>query len=96
MKIPETLRTEKVQHIFQTALVIVLLIILPMLGQHMGKYGGGIAMLVASVFGLLAYFFLYGERLCSRGNLKVTMAVVVLSCSLGAAAPVTVWLIRSH
>ena len=96
MKILETLRTEKVQHVFETTLIIVLLLILPMLGQPMGKYGGGIAMLAASVIGLLSYIFLYGERMHNRGQLKVTMIVVGLSCFLGAASTIAIWLTASH
>ena len=65
MKIIEALKTDKARHVFEAALVIVLLIILPMLGRHMGKYGGGVAMLVASVIGLIAVTFFSTESACA-------------------------------
>jgi O-antigen/teichoic acid export membrane protein len=96
MKILQTVRTEKFQHIFEASLVVVLLLILPMLGPHMGKHGGGAAMAIGSVIGLIAYFLLYGERLRNRGQMKSVMLVVSLSVILGAGAAVAVWLIRGH
>ena len=96
MKILETLKTNAAQHLFETAVVVVLLLVLPILGPHMGKYGGGIAMVAASLIGLIAYFLLYGERLRSRGQLKTAVLLVALSCVLGAAVTVALWLMRSH
>jgi hypothetical protein len=93
MKILESLRTEKAQHIFEATLIIVLLLILPMLGGHMGKYGGGIAMLAASVIGLIAYSTLYGERLRSRWQWTTT---IVVGASLGVAFAAALWFIRKH
>ena len=52
MKIPETLKTDRAQHIFETTLVVVLLLLLPSIS--FGKYGEGIAMVAVSVIGLIA------------------------------------------
>ena len=88
MKTLETLKTEKVQRIFESTLVIVLLLVLPPLGGHMGKYGGGAAMLVGAVIGLVAYYVLYGKRLCNRGQVKMVVLVVVGSFLVGTAAAI--------
>jgi hypothetical protein len=87
MKIPQTLKTATAQHSFEASLVIILLLIL-------GRNGAAIAMMVGSVIGLIAYLGLYGERLCSRGQLKRVALVVALSFVLGTAAAAALWLIR--
>ena len=93
MRILEPLKTEKARHIFEATLVIVLLLILPMLGGHMGKYGAGIAMLIGSVIGFIAYSILYGERLRGRWQWTTTFVVGV---SLGVAFAAALWFIRKH
>ena len=88
MKIPEALKTEKAEMAFSAAFVFIVLIILPML--PLGKYGGGIAMVAASILGLIAYLVLFGERLRSRGGLKIiTVAVIVGAIAVGVALLLT-------
>jgi len=79
---------------FLTALVVVVLLILPMWGEGRGKHAGGIAMMAASVIGLIAYFVLFGKRLCSRGQLKILAVTAVLAAVLGAA--IAIWRTRGH
>jgi len=86
------MKTDTAQHIFEAALVVVLLLILPQLRGT----SGAIAMLVGSVIGLVAYLGLYRERLCSRGQLKRVALVVALSFVTGTAAAAAIWLIRLH
>jgi peptidoglycan biosynthesis protein MviN/MurJ (putative lipid II flippase) len=77
MKLPETLKSETAQHAFEATFIVVVLIILPMLGDSMGKYGGGIAMLAAALAGLIVYCFLYWQRLRNRGLLKTGAIAMV-------------------
>lgn len=70
---------------FLTALVVIELIILPMLGDRLGKYGGGIAMFVGAALGLVAYLLLFGQRLRNRGQTKLFFLIVGLSAFIGAA-----------
>jgi hypothetical protein len=90
MKVPQSLKTNTAQHTFEAALVIVLLLILPQLGKN----SGAIAMVVASVIGLLAYLGLYGDRLRSRRQLKTVALAVALGFALGTAGATALWLIR--
>lgn len=78
MKVHPLLKTERAQNAFTAVLVILILIVLPAL--PLGKHGGGIAMLVASVIGLVLYFALFGQRLRSRHQLML----VALAAGLGA------------
>jgi hypothetical protein len=71
MKLPETLKSETAQHAFEATFIVVVLMILPMLGDWMGKYGGGIAMLAAALAGLIVYCLLYWQRLRNHGLLKM-------------------------
>ena len=74
---------ERAQHTFESVLIVLLLLILPCL--PLGKYGGGIAMLVVSVAGLLAHFVLYGERLRSRSQVKTVAPALAVSASVATA-----------
>jgi hypothetical protein len=71
MKLHERLKSETAQQAFEATFIVVVLIILPMLGDWMGKYGGGIAMLVTALAGLIVYCLLYWGRLRDRGLLKL-------------------------
>lgn len=86
MRLPKTLRTERSQHIFEAAWIVVLLLILPAL--PLGKYGGGVAMLAASVVGLVVYWVLYGERLRGRGQLKWMGLALVIGALVSLALAV--------
>ncbi len=86
MKVCEILKTKKAEETFSAALVVVLLLILPMCGA--------VAMLVGSAIGLLAYAFLFRERLRSRGWLKAVVIPVAAAAALAAAFAVA--LSRGH
>jgi hypothetical protein len=96
MKTNETQKMKPDEAGFLATLVVVLLLVLPMLGGQMGKYGGGIAMVVVSLIGSIAYFLLYRDRLRSRGQLKTAALVVTISCALGTAVAIALRLIRGH
>ena len=87
MKIPESLKTETARHAFETTYIIVLLLIVPSL--PLGKFGGGIAMLAFSVFGLVLYSLAYRERLRDRRLLKTA----VITALIGAAVAVAISLL---
>jgi hypothetical protein len=93
MKTNETQKMKPDEAAFGATLVVVLLLVVPMLGEHQGKYGGGIAMVTVSVIGLIAYFFLFGERLRNRGQLTMVKLVLAASFALGAAVAAALWLI---
>jgi len=80
MKISETLKTKKAEETFSATLIVVLLLILPM--------WGAVAMLVGSAIGLVAYVFLFRERLRSRGWLKAAVIPIVVAAVLAAAIAV--------
>jgi hypothetical protein len=84
MKISERLKTKRAEETF-SALVLVLLIILWMLGA--------VAMLVGSAIGLVAYVVLFRERLRARGWLKVIIPITAAAL-FGAA--IAVALSRGH
>jgi hypothetical protein len=86
MKMSEALKTKKVEETFSAALLVVVLIILPM--------WGGVAMLVGSAIGLVAYTLLFRERLRSRGWLKAVVIPVTVAAVLGAV--IAVALSRGH
>ncbi len=90
MKLPDTLKTQTAQRVFETVFILVVLLLLPSL--RWGKYGGGIAMLVASAGGLIAYLTIYGERL-RRGR---QLAVLALSMATGAIIAVSLALLSTH
>lgn len=64
---------------FSSALVVILLIIIPAL--PLGKYGGGIAMVAFSVISLIAYFAAFGKRIQNRGQMR-TMAIAAVACAI--------------
>jgi hypothetical protein len=68
---------------FPTFFVVFEFFIVPSL--QTGKYGGGITMLATSLVGLLAYCVLFGERLCSRGQSKLTVVILTVSAFIAAA-----------
>ena len=78
MKTPEAYKTKKAEETFAAALVAVLLLIIPSL--HLGKFGGGAAILAVSVIGLMAYGFLFREHLRSR------LKSVAIAAAIGAVA----------
>jgi len=84
------MRTNEIQKMrpdeagFLTALVVIEMIILPLLGDHLGKYGGGVAMFAGAVIGLAAYLALFGRRLRSRGQMKLFALVVGIAALSGA------------
>jgi hypothetical protein len=80
MKISETLKTKNAEKTFSGAIVVVLLLILPM--------WGGVAMLVGSAIGLVAYTVLFRERLRSRGWLKAVVIPATVAAALAAAIAV--------
>ena len=86
MKISETLKTKKAEEAFSAALVVAILIILPM--------WGGVAMLVGSAIGLVAYTFLFRERLRSRGWLKTAAIPATAAAVVGAV--IAIVLRRGH
>ena len=85
MKISEILKTKQAEEAFSATLVLVVLLILPM--------WGGVAMLVGSAIGLVAYAVLFAERLRSRGWVK-TLVPVAVAAALGAA--IALALSRGH
>jgi drug/metabolite transporter (DMT)-like permease len=87
MKIPEAPRTKKAEGTFSALFVIFLLLILPYL--PLGKYGGGIALVVVSLIGLLAYVILFRERHDWR-------RIIVAACLAGVVGAAVVMLNRGH
>ena len=85
MKISEILKTKQAEEAFSATVVLVVLLILPM--------WGGVAMLVGSAVGLVAYAVLFRERLRSRGWVK-TVVPVAVAVALGAA--IALALSRGH
>ena len=76
MKISKILKTKQAEEAISAALVLVVLLILPI--------WGGVAMLVGSAVGLVAYAVLFTERLRGRGWVK-TVVPVAVAAALGAA-----------
>lgn len=93
------MRTNEIQRMkpdetgFLAALVVIELIILPMLGENLGKYGGGVAMLGGGVIGLAAYLLLFGRRLRARGQVKLFALVVAIAAVVGAAVALSLALL---
>ena len=81
---------------FMTALVVIELFILPLIGDHLGKYGGGVAMAAVAVIGIIAYLLLFGERLRTRGQTKSLRAVFAASFAVSLVLVLAYWLFRSH
>ncbi len=81
---------------FLATVIAIELFILPMLGDHLGKYGGGVAMLVTAIIGVILYLLLFGDRLRSRGQMKLFAAVFFGSCALSAMLALAFWLVRTH
>lgn len=79
---------------FLAVLIVLELLILPSL--PLGKYGGGIAMVVVGVIGLPAYFLLFKERLRGRGQLKSAALLMAVSMAVGAAAAFALSLFHWH
>lgn len=78
MKVHPALRTERAHNLFSAGFIILILIVLPAL--PLGKRGGGIAMIVASIVGLVLYLALFSQRLRDRRQ----WMIVALAASLGA------------
>jgi hypothetical protein len=76
MRISDSLKTKKAEEAFSAALVVIVLLILPALG--------GVAMLIGSAIGLVAYAALYGRRHYERGGFRAIFPVL-LALVLGAA-----------
>jgi hypothetical protein len=68
---------------FLALLAVLELFIVPLL--PLGKYGGEITMIAIAVIGLPAYWVMFGERLRSRGELKLAVVVFTASVFVGAA-----------
>ena len=64
---------------FMTALVVIELFILPLIGDHLGKYSGGVAMAGVAVIGIIAYLVFFGERLRNRGQTRLFIGVLAAS-----------------
>jgi len=94
MKTNEPQKMKMDEAMFATTLVIVLLLIIPSL--PLGKYGGGIAMLVASIIGLIGYLVAFGERLRGRGQLKTFAVITAASFASSTAIAFALVLIREH
>ena len=91
MKTNETPKIKTDETGFLASLVVLELLILPAL--PLGKYGGGIAMLVCAVVGLGAYGLCFKERLRARGQLRSILVFAALSFVIGTAtAGAVVWL----
>lgn len=95
MNTNETQRMRPDEAGFLATLAAVELLVLPMLGGYLGKYGGGVAMLVTAVI-VIAYLLLFGERLRSRGQTKPFVTVLAVSCAFSAFLALAYWVIRSH
>jgi len=89
---PQKMKTDEA--IFTATLVVVLFLIIPSL--PLGKYGGGIAMFIVSVIGLIAYLVAFGQRLRGRGQLKTSAIVIASSFAVSAAIAVALVLMRGH
>ncbi len=91
MKIAENLKSETAQQAFETTFIVTTLIILPMLGDLLGKYGGGAAMVAVALAGLIVYCVLYWQRLRNRGLLKIA----AIAAAGGAAIAIAVALLKT-
>ena len=94
MKTNEPQKMKMDEAMFAATLVIVLFLIIPSL--PLGKYGGGIAMLVASIIGLIAYFAAFGQRRRGRGQLKTCAVVTASSFVVSAGIAIVLVLMRGH
>ncbi len=83
MKTNEPLKMQADESAFLTTLVILVLLVFPSL--PLGKYSGGLAMALVSVFGMITYCILFYERLRSRGQLKKAAITFGVSAALAAA-----------
>jgi hypothetical protein len=87
MKKTETRRTEQYAWAFLTIFAVIEFIVLPSL--PLGKYGGGIAMMVGSVIGLVVYpilfTILFKQRLRGAGFVAALAIVVGVVCTAMAA-----------
>lgn len=92
MKTNETPKMKADETAFSATFVILLLIILPSL--PLGKYGGGIAMLVAAVVGPAAYVLLFRQRLRARGQLKSFTTLAAAGFVIGVAIAAALVLLR--
>lgn len=86
--IKDALKTKEAEGLFAATFVILLLLIIPSL--PLGKYAGGIAMVMTAILGLTIYFILFWERFHNRRLVKLTL----ISFALGAAF--ALWLARGH
>jgi hypothetical protein len=83
MTMRETLETKQAEKAFSATLVGILLLILPM--------WGGMAMLVGSAVGLVAYAVLFRDRLRSRGWLKIVVPMTAAAVTGAAIAIALSW-----
>jgi hypothetical protein len=81
---------------FLFILVLGLLIIIPMLGDYLGKYGGGIAMLAGSILGLMTYLIAFRNRLRGRGQLQAMAILAATSFVVSAVGAAAFLLVRTH
>ena len=82
----EILKSKKAEETFSAALVVVLFLILPM--------WGGVAMLVGSAIGVVAYAVLFREQLLSRDWLRAFVIPATIAAAVGTA--IAVALSRGH
>jgi len=80
---------------FLFALVVIPLIIIPLLGRYLGKYGGGLGMFVTTAVGVVVYLVLFGNRLRDRGQMKLFATVFIGSVALSVALSLALWLLRT-
>ncbi|HZR16865.1 MAG TPA: hypothetical protein VFE51_06015 [Verrucomicrobiae bacterium] len=81
---------------FMTALVVIELFILPLIGDHLGKYGGGLAMAGVALIGIIAYLVFFGQRLRNRGQTKSFVGVPAASFAVSLILVLAYGLFRSH
>lgn len=96
MNTNETQKMRPDEAAFLTTLVVIALIIIPLLGDYLGKYGGGLGMFVTTALGVVAYLVLFGKRLRDRGQTKLFAAAFAGSLALGAVFALVSWLVLSH
>ncbi len=82
--------------VFLFALVLLDLFIIPLFGGSRGRFGGGVAMMVVSIIGIIGYLLLFQERLRSRGQIKTMVVVASTSCAVALVLGLVSWLIRSY
>lgn len=87
MKISETLKTKKAEESFGTALIVIIVFLLPLWGAT--------AMVIGSAIGLVAYVSLFRERLRDRGWLGPALSFTLATLA-AVAVILVVSLSRAH